>query len=334
MIKEITTDVNVAAWNKLAAHPMQSWQWGEARRKMGIEVLRIGQYNGTKLEHVFQMTLHPVPYTGYKIGYLPRSFFPNPEAVDYLVDFGTKRGVISIKMEPNVQVSAAETPRLVKYVEEDSRVVTSPAPLFPEWTQTIDLSKTEEELLKQMKPKTRYNARLAEKKGVTVHEMTSDAGFETFIKLYFETTKRQHYHGHNESYHRTVFNELKAGGISHILIAEYEGTPLAAYELFLFNNVLYYPYGGSSLEHKEVMAPNMIMWKAIQFGKKHGATSFDLWGSLPSDYDSNHMWAGFTRFKEGYGAEFTQMIGSFDIVIRPLMYKAFTAAQKIRERLL
>ena len=108
-----------------------------------------------------------------------------------------------------------------------------------------DRQKTEDQLLEAMKPKWRYNIRLAQKKGVEVKEMTSDEGFEIFSDLYFQTTNRQSYHGHDKNYHKVIFETLQRS-IGHILIAFYEGIPLSAYHLFLFNNVLYYPYGGSS----------------------------------------------------------------------------------------
>ncbi|MBI1863088.1 peptidoglycan bridge formation glycyltransferase FemA/FemB family protein [Candidatus Microgenomates bacterium] len=331
MIRIIEQDYDQATWNAQATHPMQSWEWGLARAKMGIEVIRVGEFEGKHLKNVFQMTLHRVPKTPYRIGYLPRSVFPSQEVVDFLYRYGKAHKLISVKIEPNETSAAGQD--VMKRVNHDKRLTVSPTPLFPKWTQTIDLTESEDELLKQMKSKTRYNVRLAQKKGVVVTEQTNHEGFETFIKLYFETTKRQRYAGHNRQYHETIFNTLK-DTIAHILIVEYENKPLAAYELFLFNNVLYYPYGSSSIEQKEVMAPNLIMWEAIRFGKAHGATSFDLWGSLPSDYDKDHIWAGFTRFKEGYGAQFTEMIGSFDLVVMPFAYRAFTVVQKIRERML
>jgi len=328
MIKVVDEVYNRDDWNKHAVHPMQSWEWGEARKQMGIEVIRVEE---TGPQHnVFQLTIHAIPYTPYKIGYLPRSVFPSKQVIDFLYNYGRKNNIVSIKLEPN---DKGEKREIQKQVQDDKRLMVSPTPLFPKWTQTIDLTKSEEDIFKSLKSKTRYNVRLAQKKGVTVKEMTNKEGFEIFIKLYFETTKRQHYFGHNKEYHDIIFSTLK-DSIAHILIAYYDGKPMAAYELFVFGDVLYYPYGGSSIENKEVMAPNLIMWETIRFGKTHGATSFDLWGSLGPDYSKDHIWAGFTRFKEGYGAQFTEMIGSFDLVINPLLYKGLTLAQKVRERLM
>ncbi len=82
------------------------------------------------------------------------------------------------------------------------------------------------------------------------------------------------------------------------------------------------------------MAANLIMWESARLGKKLGAQSFEMWGSLPPNYDQNHPWAGFTRFKEGYGTEFVEMVGSFDLVANPLLYKIYNVSHKLRDVLL
>lgn len=307
--------------NTLVQHPMQSFEWGEARKKMGIRVERIVEGN-----NVFQFTIHPVPYSPYSIGYLPRSVMPSEGVLTKLYEFGKKNNLLFIKFEPYVSFDS-------KPPTTDYRLLTSPHPLFPDWTQTLTLDKTEEELLKNMKSKTRYNIRLAEKKGVVIKEMSTDEGYAIFEKLYFETCMRQHYHGHTPDYHRTMWNALKTSQ-AHILIAFLGETPLAAYELLYFKKYFYYLYGGSSTLHKNVMAPNLLMWEAIKLGKKLGAEVFDMWGSLPSDYLDSHPWAGFTRFKEGYGTTFTHLSPSYDLVINPLLYKIYNLVYKIREQLL
>jgi len=309
--------------NELAKHPMQTEEWGDARKKMGVRVEKIIQDG-----NVFQFTIHPIPYTPYSIGYLPRSTTPSASVMKQLYDFGKNNNLLFIKLEPYVSFDEFQKLHVTSYMLQASS-----HPLFPEWTQTLSLTPSEEELFKNLKSKTRYNIRLAEKKGVVIKEVSTDEGYEIFEKLYFETCKRQNYHGHSPAYHRAMWNSLK-GTQAHILIAFLNGVPLAAYELLYFKNYLYYLYGGSSLLHKNVMAPNLLMWEAIKLGKKLGATTFDMWGSLPPDYSDSHPWAGFTRFKEGYGTQFTHLSASYDLVINPFLYKIYNFVYKIRERLL
>lgn len=304
-------------YNVRMTHPLQSKEWGEVRKKMGIDVVRID---------TFQLSFHKIPRTSFTVGYLPRSPIPEPDIIDEIIQESKKRNAIFVKCEPNVYKRDIENANKL-----DPRLRPAQHSLFPQWTQILDLTETEKELLDNMKPKMRYNIGLAARKGIVVREMTNEEGFAIFTDLYFQTTKRQQYKGHNREYHKIIFETLK-DKISHILVAFYKNTPLAAYHLFVYDNVLYYPYGGSSPEHKEVMAPHLLMWETIRFGKKKGCRLFDMWGSLPPDYDRNADWGGFTRFKEGFGAEFKEFIGSFDLVNNSFTYSAFNMAQTFRKK--
>lgn len=329
-------------YNKAALHPMQSWQWGEARKEMGVEVLRIGEFEDNKhLENVFQITYHKIPHTSFTIGYLPRSVIPSGQILDLIATEAKKRKCIFVKIEP--YIIKPETCNLKHFKENKlnktnynqfQQITTkSPHPLFPAWTQMMDLTKSEEELLKDMKSKTRYNIRLAQRHGVEVREMTDDKGFEIFSKLYFDTCARQNYRGHDEKYHKIIFEKLK-NDIAHIFIAFYKDKPLAAYEVFWFKDVLYYPYGGSSLQYKNVMAPNLLMWEVIRWGKTSGAKIFDMWGSLPPNFSDSNDWQGFTRFKEGYGGIYVQFVGSHDFVIMNKFYYLYNILYKVREKVI
>ena len=100
-IKIIADHFNQEKFNQKAIHPLQSWQWGEARHEMGIKVLRIGEYSNNQITNVFQLTFHKIPFTNYKIGYLPRSVFPSQAVFNFLLDYGKKNNVIFVKIEPN-----------------------------------------------------------------------------------------------------------------------------------------------------------------------------------------------------------------------------------------
>lgn len=332
-------------YNSYAIHPMQSWAWGEARKKMGIEVLRLGEFSKDQLEAVYQITFHKIPYTNFRVGYLPRSVFPTNNTLEFITDYCKKNKVIFVKIEPYVfnlesRVQNSELKLKIqnskfnsKFLIINSKLVESNHPLFPSWSQILSLHPSEDELLKKMHPKTRYNIRLAEKKEVIIKEMNNDKGFEIFSKLYFDTCKRQKYFGHTKKYHQLIWESLK-NNISHILIAFYKDIPLAAYELFYFNKVFYYTYGGSSEQYRNLMPTNLLMWETIKLGKKLGAEYLDMWGSLPPKYDNSDPWSGFTRFKQGYGTEFVEFIGSYDLVTNPFAYKVYNLIHKLREQYL
>jgi len=300
-------------------HPLQSHQWEKARKQMGIETIRIDG---------FLLTVHKIPFTNFKIGYLPRSSMPSKKVLEKLYDFGKQNNLVFIKIEPYELKSKIQNQK--SKINSKFIILNSSHPLFPSWTQILDLTKTEDELLKSFHPKTRYNIRLAHKKGVVVKEESDNKGFEVFSKLYFKTTKRQKYFGHDYKYHKIVWNNLK-NDIAHIITAYYNDIPLASYQLWYKDEVFYYVYGGTSDKYRNLMASNLLMWEAIKLGKKLGAKKFDMWGSLPPDYNLTNPWAGFTRFKQGYGTKFVEIIGSYDLIINPTLYKGYNIIYNLRE---
>ena len=291
---KLLTDGDVKEYDKLVTHVIQSWEWGEFRKSINTPVYRYGLSQDKKIKRAFQITFHKIPLTNKYVGYLPKGPFPDKELADALIKIGKEQNCAFIKVEPDIEVSD------IKY-QTAKEFIKSPKPLFTKYNFVLDISKSEEELLKNMHPKTRYNIRIAQKHNVVVEERTDDTAFETYLKLYFETTKRQGYHGHTPAYHRKVWETLKNKGMARILIAFYDSKPLTAWMLLNFKDTLYYPYGGSSKDHPEVMANNLIAWEAIKLGKKLGLKKFDMWGALGENADPEDPWFGFHRFKKGYG---------------------------------
>jgi len=117
---------------------------------------------------------------------------------------------------------------------------------------------------------------------------------------------------------------------AHLLTAKYKNKILTAWILFVFKDTLYYPYGASSSENREVMSSNLMMWEAIRFGKNLGLKKFDMWGALGPNPDKKDPWYGFHSFKEKYGPEHLEYIGSYDLVINPILYQLYKVADKLR----
>lgn len=330
MYQEISEEYK-QQFNSLAPHPMQSWEWGEFRKKTGVTVIRRGKFEGKKLVDAFQLTVHPLPKLPFTIGYLPKGKAPTEEMLGELKQIGKKYKCLFIKLEPDVELPSDELDmRNQELWLEKHNTYKSPHPLFTKYTFQIDLTKSEEELLKQMNQKTRYNVRLAQKRGVTIEEDDSENAFNRYLKLTHETTTRQKFYAHNETYHRLMWKNLHASNITHLLTATYQGKIVVTWVVFLFNDILYYPYGASTNEHREVMASNLMMWEAMKWGKKHGAKLFDLWGALGKNPNPKDPWYGFHRFKEGYGARHVELIGSWDVVINPTLYKTYNILNTIR----
>lgn len=317
----LLTDRDKVSFNKLASHPVQSWEWGGFRRENGNEILRVGKFNNSKLVEGHQLTIHQLPRTKYKLAMLLKGPLPSVEIFDFLREFAARENIVFIRLEPNV---VENLPQARVYLNKQG--VVKGRRFFTPETFTINLTKSEEDLLKSFHPKTRYNIRVAQRHGVTVEESVTEREFEKYLELTESTAKRQNFFAHSKTYHRRMWKYLHPSGIAHLLTAKYNGETLIAWILFVWHDTLYYPYGASSDKHKNVMAANLQMWEAIRFGKKHKLKSFDLWGKEEGK--------GFTRFKEGYNPDVVEFVGTWDLVVNPKLYKIYRAAENIRWKFL
>jgi lipid II:glycine glycyltransferase (peptidoglycan interpeptide bridge formation enzyme) len=322
-------------YDKVVNHPLQSFAWGDFRKRTGLFVERYGIFDGDKMVSGFQVSFHPLPHTNFMVGYLPKGPMPDESLLNAMRDIGRKHNALFIKMEPNVSASIGNPSahaQIASFLLDHGCV--PGRPLFTKYTFVLSLTPTEEELLAGMRPKTRYNLHLAEKKGVHVIEDTSIDGMMEYIKVLRETTTRQQFYAHDDQYFKNMWETLSPTGMLHIFKAVYEGKTLTVWIVFVFNGKLYYPYGASSRENKEVMASNLMMWEVIKYGKAQGCTSFDMWGSLGPDADPKDSWFGFHKFKEGYGGALTQFLGTYDYVLNFPIYKIFRIVENLRWKVL
>ena len=315
-------------FNLMAVHPLQSWEWGEFRKKTGLKVIRLGVFDNKKLLSSFQLTVHPIPKTNFSVLYFPRGPKPDKLMMSALRKIGEQEKAIFIKMEPNVKKDAKISQFLLENDCKEGK------PLFTKYSFQLNLEKTEEELLVKMKPKTRYNIRIAQKHNVKVFEDNSPETFEKYLQLTEETTKRQKFYAHSANYHRQMWSVMQPAGIAHLFQAQYQNKTLVTDMFFIFNRTLYYPYGASTRESKEVMAPYALFWEVIKFGQKTGCHLFDMWGSPGPNPDIKDPYYGFHRFKEGFGGELVEFIGTYDLVLNPPLYSLYNFANKIRWKFL
>jgi lipid II:glycine glycyltransferase (peptidoglycan interpeptide bridge formation enzyme) len=239
------------AFNQVVSHPVQTWEWGEFRRAMGVAVERIGVFQDSKLIEGIQVTFHAVPILeGRTLGNFSRGSVPNEHQLAALEQLGAMHNALAIKIEPNTSVPVDQSHR-VHQSSQDFLLNHGCKPgkqHFAPYTYTIDLTKSEDALLEQMDPKTRYNVRLAHKKGVAIYENTSKEGMEIFIEILQETTDRQRFYAHTPEYFRTMWQILGNTGMLKIFTAVYQDRVLTAWVMFVHNKVLYYPYGASRSE--------------------------------------------------------------------------------------
>jgi lipid II:glycine glycyltransferase (peptidoglycan interpeptide bridge formation enzyme) len=302
-------------------HPLQSKQWAIFREKTGVKVVKLKD---------FFITIHKIPHTKYTIGYLPKGPDINLKLIKDLTEIGKKENCIFIQIEPNIK-----SKKIKNYNFKNLKP--SAHPLFTKYNFILDITKSEEELLKNMHPKTRYNIKIAQKKGVKIFEDNSQKAFNEYLRLTDETTKRQKFYAHDKKYHQLMWETLKYSKdktkdelTAHLFKAEYKGETLVTWIIFVLGDSLYYPYGASSKKYKEAMASNLMMWEVIKFGKRLGLKKFDMWGALGENPDPNDPWYGFHKFKKGYGPTLVEYIGSYDLIIKKNLYYIYKVLNKIR----
>ncbi|MFC1653411.1 lipid II:glycine glycyltransferase FemX [Patescibacteria group bacterium] len=317
-------------FNAGAPHPVQSFAWGEFRKSKGVVVERFME--GKKS---FTILFHNLPMTNKTIGVLTQSHMPTKKTLSTLKKLSLKNNAIFTKIEPYVYSLASDEQSLEaqrKFFLDHG--LKKSKPLYPEHSFIVDLTSSDDELLKNMKSKSRYNVRLSEKKDVKIVEDSSDESFAEYLELLSETTNRQSFYAHTLSYQKKMWQFLRNHKMAYLLKATHQGKTLSSWIVFVFNNRLYYPYGASTRRKRGLMAPYGLFWGAVQFGKKMKCDEFELWGSLGISPDKKHSWYGFHRFKSSFGGKHVTYVGSYDFILSPILYKLYVLANKTRWLLL
>lgn len=325
VIKAKTKDKKI--FDSLVDHPLQTWSWGEFRRSTNVDVSRLIETVNGVPKKAIQITWHKVPFFRKSIGYAPKSDLPSQRLLEEIKKIAKQRNAIFVKFEPKVLASDVGDNSLLNQAVPGK-------PLFTKFTFVLDLSPSESELLGKMNQKTRYNIRLAQRRGVEIVRDNSEQAFEEYWGLTVETTKRQNFYSHTKKYHREMWSHMINKGSGQIFKAVFEGETLVTWVVFVHNKKIYYPYGASTNRHREVMANNLMMWEVIKYGKSLGCTEFDMWGSLGSNPDKNDSWYGFHKFKEGYGGKLCEFIGTYDLVVSKIWYLIYKISDTIRWRFL
>lgn len=302
-----------------------SWSWGEAQRALGKEVKRLAfeSVDGKVLfaaQAVQQAKFFMLNY--WMLAYGP---FQLAEATDKDIT----KAVTSLKTIFPATTFLRIEPRLHSNILPDDLGLLRRRSYQPAVTRLVDLSKSEEALLAEMHSKTRYNARLSERHGVTVR-LGTEHDIEKYIELEEETAKRDGFKPLSASYVKRLFAQLAPTGLIRVRMAEKDGVLLAASIEAVSADTITYLFGASSSEQREAMAPFALHLNAILSAKAEGKHWYDLWGCNPDDEKDPFFkpsWKGITRFKSGWGGELVRYVGTWDLPLQPTMYKWI---QKIR----
>ncbi len=317
--------VSLSDWNQFLtfhpnAHLLQTGEWGELKSAFGWKPVRI-VYRGVGVQVLFRT----MPF-GFTVGYIPKGPVGKDDvdfwqAIDHVC---RKHRAIFLKIEPDLWQETEQ----VNLPITTSQLQTSPHNIQPPRTILIDIKGSEEEILSRMKQKTRYNIRLAEKKGVTVRAWND---IEAFHQMMLLTGKRDGFGVHSWEYYRRAYDLLHARQMGELLLAEYEDKPLAALFVARNGDRAYYLYGASTDEERNRMPTYLLQWEAMKWAKARGSKQYDLWGvpdeeeeTLEANFEKRRdgLW-GVYRFKRGFGGELKRAVQAMDKVYNPLLYWAY-----------
>jgi len=321
--------VSLAKWNNFIkdnpdAHLLQTGEWGELKSAFGWEPVRIILDDEAGVQILFRR----LPF-GLTLAYLPKPVGGSQltvisEQIWAELDVLCKNHrAVFLKIEPDAWLSDFDL-RSTSHIA----LRTSPHNIQPPRTIIVDLHGSEDEILARMKQKTRYNIRLADKKGVTVRPWKDLAAFHEMLLV---TGGRDGFGVHSLEYYKRANELFHPSGMVELLVAEYEGKPLAALMVFARGRRAWYVYGASNNSERNRMPTYLLQWEAMRWARSKGAEEYDLWG-VP-DEDEETLEAHFTerieglwgvyRFKRGFGGDVKRAAQALDRVYNPLLYKLY-----------
>jgi lipid II:glycine glycyltransferase (peptidoglycan interpeptide bridge formation enzyme) len=344
------------------SHVLQTSQWAELKTQFGWipqylvweeapsgRGMRILQESDIKVGNLTAagLLLEREAFPGLRVHYLPKgpllkdwSNLPLWERVlEDLAEYAHQRGALQIKIDPDVEVGSGvpgeEDFKAFDVGEEVQQLLTRKGWVFSQEqvqfknTILVDLQEDEDQLLARMKSKTRYNIRLAGRKGIEIrYGGLSD--LPDLYRMYAETSHRAGFAIRGESYYISLWKlfmdeEGKNEGdpVVQPIIAEFEGQMIAGAMIFRFGNRSWYLHGMSVLDHSDKMAPHLIQWEAMRWAKGQGCTTYDMWGAPDQFEPADSLW-GIYRFKRGFGGQTSLTIGAWDYPVKPLSYGLYT----------
>ncbi|MFH2101772.1 MAG: peptidoglycan bridge formation glycyltransferase FemA/FemB family protein [Chloroflexota bacterium] len=346
---------NPFQWNELVAslpdpHLLQTWEWAQVKTRYGWQAMPfIWKTEAGRIVAAAMVLKRQLLMRGFaaRLNILYLSKGPlldwtdlslRRQVLDDLQAFARRQGAIFLKLDPDVPLGFG-LPGGEGSTEDASGQAVRNELLHRGWrfssdqiqfrnTAVLDLTGSEDSLLAGMKQKTRYNIRLAERKGVSVRS-GKDTDLPMLYRMYAETSIRDGFVIREEGYYQTVwraFMRSPSGGISpwaEPLIAELDGLPVAAIFIFYFSGRAYYLYGMSSGIHREKMPNYLLQWEAIRRAKQVGCSRYDLWGAPEFSDKTDSLW-GVYRFKEGLGGNVLRTLGAWDYAPNPLWYALYT----------
>jgi peptidoglycan pentaglycine glycine transferase (the first glycine) len=334
-------------WDQFVAghsqgHVLQSSAWGRLKSQFGWSDERVGLTWQNNLVAGAQVLYRRLPGGLGHLAYVPKGPLADWTAKEQVATLMGEldravqaRGAIALTIEPDL----TDRSRWCDGLRALGFAPSMFAAIQPRSTLIVDISPTEERILGAMKSKTRYNVRLAARKGVEVRE-AEETDLPAFHTLMAATAARDSFGVHTPAYYEAAYRLFVPQGWARLLLAETAGSPVAALMVFALPPRSWYFYGASGDDHREKMPTYLLQWEAMRWAKSVGCTTYDLWG-IP-DEDTETLEAEFThrrgglwgvyRFKRGFGGVLVRSVGAWDRVYAKLRYRLYRWMLELRDR--
>jgi peptidoglycan pentaglycine glycine transferase (the first glycine) len=304
----------------------QTYEWGELGRNLAEDALRLGAVaDDGALCGVMLLLVGQAPVLRRPYLYAPRGPVvadPASPALAALVqradEEAHRRGAFALKVEPNVpDGDAAWLEALARLGFRRNRFAT-----HPRRSWVLDIRPSEADLLAGMKEKWRYNIRLAGRKGVQVREAMAPADVDTFYTLYQETAARDGFFIHPKQHYADILRLYGERDAAVLLLAEYEGTPIAGLVVVRCGTTTTYMFGASSNRHRNRMPNHLLQWTAIRWARAHGCTVYDF-RAIAEVLDPNEDLYSLYTYKQGFGGYSTLALETHDKPYNAAVYWAY-----------
>lgn len=321
------------------AHLLQSWEWGALKERYGWRAQRLVWQDADGRVVAAVQVLARTLAGGPAVLYCPRGPVLDwsdaslrSRVLQGLAALASRRSVVFLKIDPDLPAGyglpgtqAGVDDPLGQDVASDLRRLRwrfSQEQVQFRNTLTLDLDREEEAILAGMKQKTRYNIRLAQRRGVAVRPAGLD-DLALMYRMYAETSLRDRFVIRPQEYYLQAWGDLAAADLAQPFIAEVDGEPVAGLVAYRFGKQAWYLYGMSREAHREDMPNHLLQWEAIRWARRAGCLNYDFWGAPDRLDEADPMW-GVYRFKEGFGARLVRTLGAWDLTVRPAWYGFYT----------
>ena len=292
---------------------LQSKFWSELLIKEGASIEHWGVKENNQLLAVVTIIKKPLFFKWFYY-YAPRGPRGEKSTIEFLLSELKKKKSVAIFLR-------IESEEIFEKFKNNFK---KSFDLQPKKTLFLDLSLSEEELLKEMHQKTRYNIRLAEKKEVEIklsEAKNIESDFLEFWRLMSITGERDAFRIHNQKHYKNI---LSASENIKLYFANYKNKNIAAGLFCFFGDRVTYMHGASDNEARNLMAPYLLQWEIIKIAKENGYKYYDFYGI------DEKKWPGVTRFKLGFGGFVKEYPGTYDFIFKPLIYNLYQWLRKLR----